>query len=32
MNGGAEKASRKIRYLVEALKNGWDGTCQGEGA
>ena len=30
MNVGAEKASRKIRHLVKALKNGWDGTYQGE--
>lgn len=28
--GGAEKASRKIRHLVAALKSGWDGTGQGE--
>lgn len=28
--GGAEKASRKIRRLVEALENGWDGTGQGD--
>lgn len=23
LNGGAEKASRKIKHLMEALKNGW---------